>query len=441
MDTDIEEKRADTLRPSFRVEFVAGLSTYLTLSYIFLLNPILLAEAGINLSAAFFATVFSATLATLGMGLWAKVPFAVAPAPSITTFFVSYVCVKLGLPWQAALAAVFLSGLLSIGMTALSVRGKLIDSIPPALRVGVLFAVSGFLIANGLTQAKLISYSEGFIDISKFGLGVLDSPNAIILCTGLLVTLFFQLKWIKFSGAPLLGILAASIAAVMFGIESRTQTELSPAIFSAVNSLDFSALADSHFLIAVLVFFIIDFFGGVGKYVALFAAMGREAQRIPEKSMGRALYVDGIGNMVGGWLGASSLAVFVSSAVGIAAGGRTGLTAIVTAGFMLASFVIIPLVGAIPVVATSGILVFVGFLLIKDIFKSKAALTRLDIVVCLVAALVSFLTYGIDKAILLVFFVYSVVIIKNGVKKDDIILLVVTALLIAAVLAQRLQVD
>lgn len=440
MNADIGDNRVGALQPSLRVEFVAGLSTYLTLSYIFLLNPLLLAKAGINISAAFFATVTSATLATLLMGVWAKVPFAVAPAPSITTFFVSYVCVKLGLPWQAALAAVFLSGLLSIGMTALSVRGKLIDSMPTPLRVGVLFAVSGFLIANGLTQARLISYSDGFIDISKFSLGVLGSPNAIILCTGLLVTLLFRLRWIKFSGAPLLGILAASIAAAILGVKSTTQAEFSFAMLSAFLSLDFSALADSRFLIAMLVFFIIDFFGGVGKYVGLFAAMGREAERIPEKKIERALYVDGIGNLFGGLLGASSLAVFVSSAVGIVAGGRTGLTAVVIAGFMLASLVITPLVGAIPSEATSGILVFVGFLLIpyKDIFKSKGGYTRFDIIVCLVAALISFLTYGIDRAILLVFFVYSLVIIKNGVKKGDIILLVVTVLLIAAVIAQSL---
>jgi AGZA family xanthine/uracil permease-like MFS transporter len=439
MNTNLEGNSAAALRPSLRVEFVAGFSTYLTLSYIFLLNPILLTKAGIDLSAAFFATVISATLATLLMGLWAKLPFAVAPAPSITTFFVSYVCVKLGLPWQAALAAVILSGVLSIGMTFISVRGRLIDSMPHALRVGVLFAVSGFLIANGLTQAKLISYSGGFIDILKFDPGVLF-PNIIILCTGLLVTLIFRLKWIRFSGAPVLGIFAASIIAAIFGIKSTTQAEFSMAMFSAAFRFDFSPLLDSRFIIAILVFFVIDFFGGVGKYVGLFAALGREAERIPEKNLGNALYIDGIGNIFGGLLGASSLAVFVSSAVGIVAGGRTGITALVTAGFMLASLVIMPLVGAIPVEATSGILVFVGFLLIPydDIVHNKTALTRLDIIICIAAALISFLTYGIDRAILLVFFVYSLVIIKSGVRKDNIILLVVTALLIAAVVAQSL---
>lgn len=129
MSNNFIEQPSTGLPVNYKVEFSAGLSTFLTLSYVFLLNPILLAKSGMNISAAFFATVISASLATLLMGLWAKLPFAVAPAPSITTFFVSYVCLKLGLSWEAALAAVVLSGLLSIVMTYLSVRGKLIESI------------------------------------------------------------------------------------------------------------------------------------------------------------------------------------------------------------------------------------------------------------------------------------------------------------------------
>lgn len=439
VNSNLGENRSDGLAPGFRVEFIAGLSTYLTLSYIFILNPILLAKAGIDISAAFFGTVISATLATLLMGIWAKVPFAVAPAPSITTFLVSYV--SLEFPWQAAMAAVILSGVLSIVMTFLSVRKKLIASIPPSLTVGVLFAVAGFLIANGLTQAKLISYSNGFIDISKLNADVPTWSNAVVLCTGLLVTLFFRQKWISFSGAPLLGILAASIVAAICGIKATTQAGFSTDMFSAVLRVDFSPLlTDSRFFMAMLVFFIVDFFGGVGKYIGLFAAIGGKAKQIPEKNMEKALYADGFGTIFGGLLGAASLAVFVSSAVGIVAGGRTGLTAIVTAGFMLAGLLVMPLVGTIPVEATSGILVFVGFLLIPyDQLRNKqSALTRLDIIVSVVAALVSFATYGIDKAMLLVFVVYSWQIIRKGEAMRYAILLVVTLALLVAVVAQSL---
>jgi AGZA family xanthine/uracil permease-like MFS transporter len=377
---------------------------YLTLSYIFILNPILLARADINLSAAFFATVLSATLATLLMGIWAKVPFAVAPAPSITTFFVSYVCLTLGLPWQAAMAAVIISGVLSYIMAIVSVRQNLIYSIPIPLRVGVVFAVSGFLVANGLTQAKLISYSDGLINVSNFNPALFISPNAIVLYTGILVTLlFFRLKWLNFTGAPLLGIFAASLVAAIFGIKSTTRAEFSWDMFSAVFRVDFRALFDHRFILAMLVFFIIDFFGGVGKYIGLFTAMGKTVEEIDEKGLERSLKVDGIGNIIGGFLGASSLAVFVSSAVGITAGGRTGLTAIVTAGFMLLSLIYIPVLGAVPVEATSGILVFVAFLLIPydSIFNKEnntnedaPTITNFDRLICFLTALFSFLTYG-----------------------------------------------
>lgn len=440
MNTEIAANRGDGTKPSFRVEFIAGLSTYLTLSYIFLLNPILLSKAGINISAGFFATVVSATLSTLLMGYWAKVPFAVAPAPSITTFFVSYVCVKMGLSWQAALAAVVVSGVLSWGMAILSMRQKLIAAIPDALRVGVVLAVSGFLIANGLTQGKVISHAGGFIDVSKLSVAVLGSPGAIVLYVGLIVALLFRLPAIRFSGAALLGILAASITAAMFGIKATTKAEFSWDMFSAVFRLDFRPLFDPRFSIAILVFFIIDFFGGVGKYVGLFKAMGPEGKAIEERSMGAALKVDGVGNIIGGVLGASSLAVFVSSAVGIVAGGRTGTTAKVTAGFMAATLFVFPLVGAIPVEATSGILVYVGFLLIPyaDFGNRSNALTVADKFWCLLAAIVSFLTYGIDKAILLVFVVYSVKSITKGEAKSHAILIAVTVLLLAAVVAQWL---
>lgn len=423
---------------NFRTEIIAGLSTYLALSYIFLLNPILLNKVGIDLSAAFFATVISAGLTTLLMGMWAKLPFAIAPAPSLTTFFVSYVVLTLGLPWQGALAAVIVSGILSILMTHLSVRGKIIDIIPFALKTGILFAVGGFLIANGLTQAKLISFSNGLINLSAISISSVLSANFLILCTGILVTLVFRSKWIRFPGAPLLGIIGAAIVAGYFGVKAVSGAQFSADMFLSVGQVDFSLFFDRRLLIAAIVFFIIDFFGGVGKFVGLFAVLGDEFQKTEQKKIGKALYVDGIGNIIGGFLGASSLAIFVSSAVGIISGGKTGLTAVFTAVFIFISLVFIPLVGTIPIEATSGILVFVGFLLLplKDIIQGRTSLSRFDICISFIAAAISFFTYGIDKAILFVFLIYTALKFKNGITKDDTILVVTTLLLLSATIAQ-----
>jgi AGZA family xanthine/uracil permease-like MFS transporter len=261
----------------------------------------------------------------------------------------------------------------------------------------------------------------------------------VIFAVGLGVTLAFRYGRLHLSGAPVIGIAAASAVAAVFGVDASARPSFSKEMFSAVGRLEFAPLfADSRLLLAVLIFFIIDFFGGVGKYIGLFAAMGRGADAIPEKSLGRALYVDGLGNVIGGVLGASSLAVFVSSAVGIVAGGRTGLTSVVTAAFMLASVVALPLLGGIPVQATSGVLVFVGFLLIpwSQLRANQGTFARLDVSIAAAAALLAFFTYGIDKAMLLVFLAYSIVVIRKGEAKRQVLLLAVTALLFAAVIAQ-----
>jgi adenine/guanine/hypoxanthine permease len=425
----------DRNRPNLLTEVFAGLSTFLTLSYVLVLNPILLSQAGIDISAAFFATVISSALATLAMGLWAKLPFAIAPAPSITTFFVSYVCLTLGLPWQAALAAVILSGFLSWAMAALAVRQRLIESIPAGLKIGILFALAGFLFANGLTQAKLIGFTNGWIDLAK------ANPNlgaTLTLLTGLSIAVISRLPWLRFSGAPLLGILVATAVAAYFGILGHTDAHLGPEMLSAVGQADFTLLFDWRMLTSMFVFFIIDFFGGVGKFIGLFAAIeDEELKAKSERQLGRALYVDGAGNILGGLLGASSLAVFISSAVGIKAGGKTGWTAVTVAALMAISLFAIPLVGSIPVEAISGILVFVGFILIPwpKIWRGELGLRWSDYLVFALAGLFGFLTFGLDKALLLLFAYYSFERLRAGFRRDEVLLYVVTLFLGAAVLS------
>jgi AGZA family xanthine/uracil permease-like MFS transporter len=416
-------------------ELFAGLGTFLTMSYILLLNPVLLHKTGIDISAAFFATVASAAVSTLIMGLWAKLPFAVAPAPSLTTFFVSYVCLTLGLPWQAAMGVVVASGFISIGAAALAIRGKIIDRTPLALKIGIIFAVGGFLIANGLSQAKLIKFEDGLLDFHSINL---SAPTLVIPLVGLVVTLVFRGKWLKFNGAPLLGILAATLAAIFFGIRATTQASLGPQMFSAVNKIDWSVFLNWHLYSAMFVFFIIDFFGGVGKFMGLFAALdGKLTKDQVSKGMGKALYVDGLGNIVGGFLGASSLAVFISSAVGISVGGRTGLTAVFTAIFIAASLFAIPLVGSIPVEATSGILVFVGLILVPwaSLRRGDIDLDVIDYLVFAVAAGAAFFTFALDRSLLLLFAVYSLRVLLKGFSPKDWTLYVVTLLLGAAVIA------
>jgi AGZA family xanthine/uracil permease-like MFS transporter len=422
--------------PSLSTEVYAGFGTFFTLSYVLVLNPILLKQTGINISAAFFATVVSAGLATLVMGVWVRLPFAIAPAPSITTFFASYVCLTLGLAWQTALAAVILSGFLSMLMAFLTVRKRLIDSTPSGLKVGILFAIGGFLFANGLVQAKIIQFVGGVLTIRP---GDTWRTGLPILLAGLGITVLFRQKWMRFVGAPLAGILVAAIVAGFLGVRSKVEASLGREMFSAMFAADFSALADWRLISSVFVFFIIDFFGGLGKFIGLFGAMeGGDFEVRQSEKMGRALYVDGAANILGGVLGASSLAVFISSAVGIKMGGRTGRPAIVCALLIFASLIAFPLVGAIPTEATAGTLIFIGVVLIpwRSIFAKSLDLNIFDYIIFSISAVISFATFGLDKALLVLFGFYAFRAARKGISTETVFLGGATFFLAAAVIAE-----
>lgn len=414
-------------RYKIRTELIAGLSTYMTMSYIFILNPILLSQVGIDINSAFVATIITGILSTLLMAVWAKVPFAVAPVPSITTFFVGFVCTTLGIPWQAALVAVFISGFISVGMALLSVREKLITNIGPKLSIGILYILCAFLVCTGFKQAGILTYSDGFLDTSKLFTHS-DLPiNLFILLTGLGVTLLLSSNRLKIVGAPVIGIFAATIVAFIFGKADTPDFSLNENIFSSFFSLDFSYYVTNFSLdlvIAILIFFIIDFFAGIGKYIGLFAAIENRTTENTSKLIGRksdafskALQVDGWGNVIGALAGASSVAVYVSSAVGIQAGGKSGVTALFIALFMLLSVLFIPFIGSIPVIATSGVLVYIGFLLVSSknqANKLKKKLNKLDSIVIGISCIIVMSTYSMDFAMSIMFTYYALELFKES---------------------------
>lgn len=440
----LSEQLSDPNASVFK-EFVGGLSTFLTLSYIFLLNPILLAKTEMPIEAAFFGTVIAATLSTLLMGIYAKVPFAVAPAPSITTFFVGYVCLELGLSWQVALAAVVLSGVVSIAMARFGAKAGLIRSMPEGLKYGVIFCLSGFLIASGLRQAGLIDFVGRMIKLDEVTswASLVSHPGSIVMAVGFVVTVALNARPINFRGSPIFGILIATAVATGLGIVANRPTDNFDGLTAAAFQADFTGLFSSSAFMAILILFVIDFFGGVGKFVGLQKMLERDGVSVPKEKIDKALEVDGWGNIIGGAVGASSLAVFISSAVGIKAGARTGLAAIFCAMFMLACLALIPIVGAIPSEATAGILIFIGLLLLpwnnmKLIFKGSKAddFNALDLLIGSVIALITFMTFSIDIALMLLFSVYSIIALINVETRKNWLLYVTTALLIVAVLFQ-----
>ncbi len=424
-------------------EFMGGLATFLTLSYIFLLNPVLLAKTGMPIEAAFFGTVVAAAISTAIMGIYAKVPFAIAPAPSITTFFVGYVCLELGLSWQAALGAVVFSGLVSIAMAHVGAKAGMIRVMPEGLKYGVIFCLSGFLIASGLRQAGLINFIDQRIVLGKISTvgAMFTHPATITMLVGLFATIVLSLKPINFRGSPIFGILVATAVATSYGIIANRPTDNFEGMTAAIGAAKFSDIMAPSVLASILILFIIDFFGGVGKFVGLQKMLERQGHTVPQDKIDKALVVDGFGNVIGGLVGASSLAVFISSAIGIKSGARTGVAAIFCAVFMLLCLALIPIVGAIPAEATAGILVYIGLLLVpwdaaKKIFRRTPNndFKGLDLAIGTGIAIVTFCTFSIDFALMILFVAYSLLSIGRISLRDGVILYLVTLLLIVAVI-------
>ncbi|MBY0357038.1 MAG: NCS2 family permease [Candidatus Obscuribacterales bacterium] len=395
----------EELGTTWKTEFFAGLSTYLSLAYIFVVNPAILSQAGISPGAVLFATAIASGLSTIFMGLWARLPFAVAPGLEMNGFFAFAVVGHLGLSWPQALGTVFWSGVLCLLFTWLPVRQKIIDSIPDGLKTSIAVSVGVFVATIGLYLAKVIVFKNGLPDLSHWQMTQLVSNEARVMYTGLIVAALLGLKRFNLRGGLLIAMIAATILCRQLGIVPKLPVSLSNEMFSALGKLDiFGVLGNPKALSAVLIFFIVDFYGGIGKFIGLTGATNLQTQG-KVRNIEKALYVDGAGTIGGAILGTSSLIAFVESAVGIAAGGRTGMTAVVCGLFMLASLAFTPLVGMVPVEATSGILLYVGWLLLPR--KESSSLSRFDVSIALIMAALSFLTFGLDKAMLVGFWAYA----------------------------------
>lgn len=423
--------KIDELQTNLRTEIIAGLSTYLSLAYILVLNPAILGHAGMDSSAIVFATAIASGIATLAMGIWAKLPFAVAPGIEMSGFFAFSVCGTLGMTWQQGLGTVFWSGILCIILTLLPVRQKIIDSIPAGLKINIGVSVGVFVATIGLFVAKILAFKNGLPDFSNWGIERLTSHEAIVLYVGFVAAVVLGLKRFRFLGSILVAIILAAIVCRMLGITVKAPPQLSAAMFASLFKLDIlSVITDRRGLSVMLIFFIIDFFGGIGKFIGLTAATNLQSNG-QVRNIEKGLYVDGAGTVLGAVTGTSSLIAFVESAVGIAAGGRTGITAIVCGLLLLISLVFTPLVALVPAEAASGITLYVGWLLlpIRHFHDEQTKFGHFDVIVAIMMGAISLLTFGLDKAMLAGFLAYSVRQFISPKEKVNYYLLATTALL------------
>lgn len=413
MNSEVARYFAVTERKStIHRELMAGLATFLSVSYIFVVSPSILSASGIEPQAAFFATAVAATLATFAMGLWANLPFAVAPGLTMSSYFSFVVVQQMGFTWQQALATVFLSGVLCFLLTALPVRRRLIASIPLGLKRAIATMVGVFVAAIGLLLTNLIAPGDPLISVDPSALLPSENPLIWVFLTGLLISVALGNARLNLPGGTILAVIAATL---VFWYGSGAEAGTPPAAgtpLSALGQLDFSIFASAAFVVPVLVFFVLDFFEGVGEFIGLTAHTSIQDREGNVPNMEKGLYVDGVATTAGSLLGTSSLIIFVESAVGIKAGGRTGLTAVACGALMaivaVLGYFFSSVLLLVPAAAASGVLVYVGFLLFQSSVAGirDAGLTAFDIVVSIVMGAAALLTFSLDMPLAFGFWAY-----------------------------------
>lgn len=352
-------------RASIRRELLAGLTTFMTMAYIVVVNPQILSQAGMPVEGVLFATCISAALATLVMGLWANYPIALAPGMSLNAYFTYSIVIGRGIPWQTVLGVVLLSGVVFLILTLTRVREQIVNGIPDSLKYGTAAGIGLFIAFIGFRNAGIIVANQA----TFVGLGKFSSPPVILAAVGVLLTAILLAR--KVDSAILIGIAAIALIGIPFGVSHWPAHLFSwPAPSGTLFKFDLRGAAKLGLAELVFVFFFVDLFDNVGTLVAVCEQGGflREG-KLPRAN--RALMADAFGTIVGAVTGTSTVTSYIESAAGVAAGARTGLGNIVVAGGFLLAMFCAPIVTAIPAYATAPALIIVGALMCGAVAKVK----------------------------------------------------------------------
>ena len=343
---------------SFWQEVVAGLSTFLTMSFIIAVNPGILSDAGIDFGSAFIATIFATALGCLIMGIYAKWPVAVAPGMGLNAYFAYVVVLGYELSAEQALAAVFLSSVAFFIFSLTKIRSWLILSIPEQMQIAITSGIGLFLAMIGLTSAGIIVDNPDTL----VSLGNLSQPELLLSLAGLIMMAGLDARNVK--GSILIGILLISIIGWAMGLAEFDGVVSAPPASNIAFSLDFSALATPAFLSVVFVMFFVDFFDTTGTLTAIAEPAGKRKPDGSIENLDRAVLADTSASIFGSLFGTSTMTTYLESAAGLKAGGRTGFTAVVVAILFIFCLFFSPLFQSIPSFATAPALIYVavGFL-------------------------------------------------------------------------------
>lgn len=396
------------LKTTWRTEILAGFTTFLTMAYIVFVNPSILAETGMPVRAVTAATCLSAAFGSILMGAWARYPIALAPGMGLNAYFTYVVVLKMGVPWQAALGAVFLSGVVFLLLTAAGIRQMIVEAIPRDLYAAVAVGIGLFIAFIGFRNAGIIvSDPATFVT-----LGNLRSPQTILALAGLILVASL-LAW-GFRAAMLIGILATTLVSSLAGALKWNPQSFSPTeITGTFLKLDVSRAIELGFLEIVFVLLFVDLFDNLGTLVAV----GKKAQLFNNQNqiprLNRILFTDASATVVGSLTGTSTVVSYIESAAGVAAGGRSGVTAIVTGLLFLLALFLAPLLGAIPTAATAPALIIVGSLMISHASEINWSSTEVAVPAFLTIATIP-LTFSIANGLAFGFVAHTLLRVLRG---------------------------
>lgn len=396
------------LKTNWRTEILAGVTTFVTMAYIIFVNPSILHETGMPIAAVTAATCLCSAVGCFLMGAFARYPIALAPGMGLNAYFTYSVVKGMGVPWETALGAVFLSGVAFVILTLVGVRQMILAAIPVELYAAVAVGIGFFIAFIGLRNAGIVVANPATL----VGMGDFRNPNTLLSVFGLLL-ISALLAW-NARGAILIGVLGSAAIGALFGlVHWQPQVYSLAGITATALRLNVPAALKIGILEIVFVFLFVDLFDNIGTLLAVGkkARLFDEAHQIPR--INRILLADATSTIVGSLAGTSTVVSYIESAAGVVAGGRSGVTAIVVGFLFLIALFVAPVVGVVPAAATAPALIVVGSLMISHVSEIDWADPLVAIPAFLTIVTIP-LTYSIANGLALGFIAYTVLKIARG---------------------------
>ncbi len=398
---------------NIKTEVLAGLTTFMTMAYILIVNPSILSKTGMPEAALFTATALASFIGTVIMSFVANYPFGMAPGMGLNAFFTFTICITMKFSWKTALAASLIEGLIFLFLNLFKVRQMIIDSVPQTLKYAISIGIGFFISFIGLQDAGIIVANQATL----VGLGKVTSPTVLLALVGIILIAVLYYRNVK--GSFIIGMLAVYVLGMIFGVANLPKgiVSMPPSISPIFMQFDFKSAMVIGIIPVIITMLFIDIFDSVGTLIGLASKAGYLDEKGNVKNADKVLTADAIGSTIGACLGTSTPVAFIESAAGIAEGGRTGLAGLTIGVLFLLSLFFAPLLTAIPSFATAPVLIVLGLLMMEPITKVDFSDFTEGLPVFLTLIL-TLLTYSITDGLAFGFLSYVLIKLFTGKAKE-----------------------